>query len=85
MSLEDTASDGFSENVTRLERGLDEFHRHAPSLADLPAGVSSWLLAAVVGEGLGNVARNVVTNRTYHCVSLTTLNEPSRSGWRSSY
>ena len=35
MSLEDTASDGFCENVTRLERGLYELDRHALSLADL--------------------------------------------------
>ena len=44
------------------------------------AGVSSWLLAAVVGEDVdvGNVVRSVVTNRTYHCVSLTTFT--SRSG-----
>ena len=42
------------------------------------AGVSSWELAAAVGDGEGDVVRSVVTNRTCHCVSLTTFT--SRSG-----
>ena len=40
MFLEDTASDGFSQDVAGLERSLHEFH-----------GVSSWELAAAVGNG----------------------------------
>ena len=42
------------------------------------AGVSSWAFTVVVGEEPGNLSRNVVTKRTYHCVSLTTFT--SRSG-----
>ena len=51
MSLEDTASDGFSEHVARLERRFDELHGNALSLADL--------LTDQTGTDAGHFSRTV--------------------------
>ena len=60
MSLKDTASDGFSQDVTRLERRLDESDRYALSLANL---LTDQLVLCV--PVLGSLALAVLFGKPY--------------------